>query len=101
MEVESRPGPARLASLQLMEQGRMLLGDNKPDEAIRILERAVNLHPGNGGNYYYLAEAWLMKGNVRQAGEFNALAAMYLRDQGEWRGRLLSQEKRIFGRSRQ
>jgi hypothetical protein len=46
------------------------LRSNKPDEAVRTLERAVNLHPTNGGNYYYLAEAWLMKGNVRQAREF-------------------------------
>lgn len=95
------PGPAGFASLQLMEQARVLLESNKPDEAIRTLERAVNLHPANGGNYYYLAEAWLMKGNVRQAREFNALAAIYLRDHGEWRSRILSQEERISRRARE
>jgi len=95
------PGPAGFASLQLMEQARVLLENNKPDEAIRTLERAVNLHPTNGGNYYYLAEAWLMKGNVRQAREFSGLAALYLRDHDEWRSRLRSQEEKIFKRSRE
>jgi len=82
-----------------MEQARNLIRENKPDEAIRTLERAVNLHPANGGNYYYLAEAWLLKGNVRQAAEFHRLAEMSLRDNSEWKSRLRAQQEAISGRS--
>jgi len=56
--------PRALAALQLTEQGRMFLENNQPDDAIGILERALNLNPDNGRNYYYLAEAWLMKWNI-------------------------------------
>ncbi len=87
--------PRAVASLGLTEQARMLLEGNKPDDAIRTLERAVNLNPSNGRNYYYLAEAWLKKGNPGQAREFNRLAAMYLRDDLDWMERVKTQEKRV------
>ncbi|MBN2034907.1 MAG: hypothetical protein JW836_16700 [Deltaproteobacteria bacterium] len=99
-EVEPAPGPGRLASLQLTEHARLLIEEKKPDEAIRTLERAVNLYPTNGGNYYYLAEAWLLKGNVREAGEFHGIAAMYLRGRGEWKVRLTNQREKISKASR-
>jgi predicted Zn-dependent protease len=82
--------------LQLTEEARLLLQNNKPDEAIRALEKAVNLNPSYGRNYFFLAEAWLMKGNVSQAKEFNNLAALYLGDDSEWRSRLKAQEQKIF-----
>jgi len=87
--------PHALASLRLTEQARMLLDSDKPDDAITILERAVNLNPSNGQNYYYLAEAWLGKGNPHQAREFNRLAAMYLRYEPDWMNRVKTQEERI------
>jgi predicted Zn-dependent protease len=81
--------------LQLTEQGRMFLENNQPDDAIGILERALNLNPGNGRNYYYLAEAWLMKRNTGQAAEFNRLAEMYLKDDNVWLDRVIQQRERI------
>lgn len=81
--------------MQLTEQARLLIRDDKPDEALRMLERAVALHPANGRNYYYMAEAWLMKGNMAQAREFNTLAGMYLREEPEWQTRVKTQEERI------
>jgi predicted Zn-dependent protease len=101
LEIEARAGPRSVASLQLMEQGRLLIQEEKPDEAIRTLERAINLHPTNGGIYYYLAEAWLMKGNLHQAKEFHGFAAMYLRDHAQWRSRLKIQQETISRRSRE
>ena len=98
VETPQEPNPRSVASLQLTEQARLLIQDNKPDEAVRMLERAVALHPTNGRNYYYLAEAWLMKGNVSQAMEFNSLAALYLRDEPEWRIRVKAQQERILNR---
>ena len=70
----------------------------KIDDAIVTLERAINVNPSNGQNYYYLAEAWLKKGNHSQAKEFNRLAAMYLRDEPEWSSRINNQKKRISTR---
>jgi predicted Zn-dependent protease len=84
-----------VASLRLTEQARVLLESGKVDDAITTLERAMNVNPSNGRNYYYLAEAWLKKGNPFQAREFNRLAAMYLRDEPGWMNRVNDQQERI------
>ena len=73
-----KPSPRTVASLQLTDQGRLFLESGQPDHAIRMYEQALNLDPTNGQNYYYLSEAWFMKGNIAQAAEFNRLAAIYL-----------------------
>jgi tetratricopeptide (TPR) repeat protein len=73
----------------------MLLESGKIDDAIATLERAINVNPSNGQNYYYLAEALLKKGNPSQAKEFNRLAVMYLRDEPEWTSRVNDQKERI------
>jgi predicted Zn-dependent protease len=90
--------PRAVASLQLTEQARVLLETDKVDDAITTLERAINLNPSNGQNYYYIAEAWLRKGNPSQAREFNRLAAMYLKDDPNWIGRVKEQQERIRAR---
>ncbi len=92
---EAKPRPRELASLHLTEQGQMLLESGKIDEAIGVLERAVSIYPSNGKNYYYLAEAWLRKGNVAQAREWNRLAGMYLAEDSEWSPRVYEQRGRI------
>jgi len=90
--------PRALASLRLTEQARGLLESGRVDDAIRTLEHALNVNPSNGQNYYYLAEAWLKKGNLSQANEFNRLAAMYLRDDPDWMKRVKDQRDRIRSR---
>ena len=92
---ESQVAPRILASLQLTEQGRSLLNKGKPDAAIRVLERAVNLNPGSGENYYYLSEGWLQKGEAKQAKEFNHLAEIYLNEYPDWTVRIARQKDRI------
>ncbi|RPJ20768.1 MAG: hypothetical protein EHM26_04950 [Desulfobacteraceae bacterium] len=87
--------PRAVASLRLTEQARVLLESGKVDDAITTLERAMNVNPSNGQNYYYLAEAWLKKGNSSQAREFNRLAAMYLKDEPGWMNRVQDQQERI------
>lgn len=87
--------PRVLASLHLTEQARALLESGRVDDAIRTLEHAMNVNPLNGQNYYYLAEAWLKKGNLSQAIEFNRLAAIYLRDDPAWMNRVKDQQERI------
>ena len=96
----AKPSPRALASLQLTEQGRQFLESGDPDDAIRMLEQALNLDPANGQNYYYMSEAWLMKGNVSQAAEFNRLAAIYLEDDDKWLYQVIQQRERIKRSSR-
>jgi len=90
-----QPSPRVVASLRITDQGRTLLERGKTDDAISLLERAVSLHPANGENYYYLAEAWLVKGNCAQAREFNHLAAAYLNTHAHWMEKVLGQRERI------
>ncbi len=87
--------PRVLASMQLTEQGRSLLNEGKPDAAIRAFERAINLNPGSGENYYYLSEGWLQKGEAKQAKEFNHLAEIYLSEYPDWTVRIARQKDRI------
>ena len=92
---QAGPPPHVVASLQLTDQGRLLLEEGRTDDAIRILERAVNLNPTNGQNYYYLAEAWIRKKNLPQAKEFNRLASLYFQEDKTWLSRVKVQRDRI------
>jgi tetratricopeptide (TPR) repeat protein len=65
--------------LKLTDQAQAFIASKEPDQAIRIIEKAIAIDPANGYNYYFLAEAWLMKGDRKQAREFNRLAGMYLK----------------------
>jgi len=92
------PDPRALTSLRLTEQAQLYLEGRKPDEAIRILERAVNLDPNNGRNYYFLAAAYLSKDVPGQAREFNRLAGIYLTDDSSWMEKVERQRERIAGK---
>jgi tetratricopeptide (TPR) repeat protein len=98
---EPQPSPRALASLHLTEQGRLFLERGQLDNAISTLERAMSLHPANGQNYYYLSEAWLLKGNTTQAMEFNRLAEIYFRDDPRWMKAVKQQKLRIETRRRE
>ena len=94
-ELSEEPDPRTLASLQLTDQGRRLVEAGKTDQAIRVLEQAISLNPDNGENYYYLAEAWLLKGVMSEAKKFNQLAEIHLKDQGQWTQRIIQQANQI------
>ena len=83
------------ASAAMVRQGRQHLTQGEPDAAIRILERSVALDSSNGQNYYYLAEAWLMKKNARHAREFNRLAGIRFGQDAVWQTRISRQKDRI------
>ena len=93
---ETRPqSPREKASLQLTEEGRQLLAEDKPDHAIRLLEQAISLNSDNGQCYYYLAEAWLLKGNFSEARQFNSLAKNYLKKDNDWKTLVARQADKI------
>ena len=94
-ELSEEPDPRTLASLQLTDQGRRLVEAGKTDQAIRVLEQAISLNPDNGENYYYLAEAWLLKGVISEAKKFNQLAEIHLKDNDQWMQRVIQQANQI------
>ena len=94
-ELPQEPDPRVVASLQLTEQGRRLLEAGKSDRAIRVLEQAISLDSNNGQNYYYLAEAWLLKGVTSEAKKLNQLAEIHLKDNSQWMERVIHQANRI------
>jgi predicted Zn-dependent protease len=81
--------------MQLIDQAQTLIERNQPDAAIAVLERAVSIHPANGQSFYYLAEAWLLKGNRAQASEFNRMATRYLEKEPGWQVRVFEQKVKI------
>ncbi len=87
--------PRENAALQLTREGRHLLDSGKPDNAIRLFEQAIGLNPNDGECYYFLAEAWLAKGNTSEAKQFNNLARDYLKDDAGWTDRVIQQQGRI------
>jgi tetratricopeptide (TPR) repeat protein len=89
------PGPRAQASAELTEEGSRLLKQKQPDKAIRVLEQAITLDPNNGRNYYYMAEAWLLKEVAPEAKEFNQLAELHLKGDDEWLIRVAQQADRI------
>lgn len=92
----ARPDGAQIqAARALVEQGRQYLAQGATDAAIRVLERSVALDATIGQHYYYLAEAWLMKQNIRQARQFNRLADLHLGRDPDWQNRIVRQDDRI------
>ena len=87
--------PRAQASLRLTAQAKKLIQNGQPNDAILTLERAINLNPANGLNYYFMAEAWLEKGEVDEAMKFNGLAASSLEESPAWMDRVEEQRGRI------
>jgi len=83
------------AAETLTASGRQELQQGHPDAALRLFEQAVSLSPHYGPGHYYLAEAWLAKGNAPQARQFHRLAALYLEKDASWRTRLADQARRL------
>ncbi|MFW6284368.1 MAG: tetratricopeptide repeat protein [Desulfosalsimonas sp.] len=86
------------ASHNLTRQGQELIQKKEYDRAIRVLERAVGIHPGDGQGYFYLAQAWLGKKDFNRAARFNEMAILYLRDDPAWQKRAREQKEKIQNR---
>jgi Flp pilus assembly protein TadD len=82
--------------LTLIEQGQRQLREGRVDQAISTLERAAALNPDSGVNHYWLAEAWLAKGNAAQAREHHQLARRLLQGRPKWQNRLQVQKRRLL-----
>lgn len=84
------------ASRSLTRDGCRLVEQKNYDRAIRVLERAVGIYPGDGRGYFCLAGAWLGKKDYSRAARFNEMAMLYLRDDPEWFQRAHEQKEKIL-----
>jgi len=91
----TEPSSRTRAARDLNLKAASLLENHKPDAAIDLLERSIAIDPSNGQAYYYFSNAWLMKGDQKQAYEFNRLAEEYIEDDDEWRQRVLEQKSLV------
>ena len=91
-----QPSQRVLASLKLTDQGRRYVDAGDADRAIRVLEQAISLNSNNGQNYYYLSEAWLLKGFAAEARQFNGLAESHLTGDKDWEKLVTRQAERII-----
>jgi len=94
-EESSRNSSRIIASYSLTKEGGRLIEKGDIDGAISILERAIGINSKDGKGYYYLAEAWIKKGNLKLAAQYNKLACIYLRNDRRWKGFAEQQVRRI------
>lgn len=94
-ETDRSPDSRVAAAHSLIRAGYRLLQNQDYNGAIRMLERAVGVNPADGPGYFYLAEAWLAKGNCDRAARFNELAVLYLRGDRKWTRWAEAQKERI------
>lgn len=78
---EEPKSPQLTASMQLVNQARAPLDRGKPDLAIPILEKAVQLDPENPAAFMLLARAWKQKGEKKKALEFARKSEILYQDE--------------------
>jgi tetratricopeptide (TPR) repeat protein/predicted small lipoprotein YifL len=72
--------PEHLASMHVVEQARTSLAQGRPDAAIPLLEKAIQVDGYNGEAFFGLARAWRMKGSHQKALEFARKAEILFQD---------------------
>lgn len=66
--------------MHLVEKAKGSLSQKKPDQAIPVLEEAVQVDVHNGEAFYGLARAWRMKGSRHKALEFSKKAELLFQE---------------------
>lgn len=90
-------GPARRASLGLVEEGKGLLVAGRPHDAARRLERATRIDPSNGFAWYWLGRARVDAGNPDAAIGVLEKAETLLGPYPEWRRRAVELRDSLGG----
>ena len=66
--------------MHLVDQARAALGQGKTDQAISLLEQAIQVDVYNGNAFYLLARAWRTKGSRQKALEFSRKAEILFQE---------------------
>jgi tetratricopeptide (TPR) repeat protein len=91
----TQPNSRETASFELVHQAQQHLLANDPHSAMRALEKALQLNPAGGQNYFFMAEAWIQLKRPHQAIENHRLAERYLPPHAAWQQKLLIQQEKI------
>jgi len=67
--------------MHLVDQARVALAQNKADQAISLLEQAVQVDVYNGDAFLQLSRAWRIKRSREKALEFAKKAEILFQDQ--------------------
>lgn len=78
--------PARQIGLEMVDKARQAIIDRHPDEALRILARALSVDADDPYIYFYLGRAYLAKHNYQQAAIFFEHATIGFADNPQWLG---------------
>ena len=73
-------GPQRQASMHLVNTAKSSMAQGNPDQAIPLLEQAIQVDVYNGDAFFELARAWKMKGSPKRALEFARKAEVLYQD---------------------
>lgn len=65
--VPEEKSPQRIASAELVDRARNLALSGQVDEALGLLERAIEIDAYNGEAFYEMARCWELKGNHNRA----------------------------------
>jgi hypothetical protein len=76
----AQPPPQHVASMHLVDQAKASLAQGKPDPAIPLLEKAIQVDVHNGEAFFNLAKAWRMKGSRQKALQFSQKAEVLFQD---------------------
>ncbi len=90
--ISSASSPALAASLRVAEQARKDILEERTDDAIHALGRALSIDPSNPYAYFYLGRAWLSRKDYAQATTFFKRAEMGFAANGDWLGETLAFE---------
>jgi tetratricopeptide (TPR) repeat protein len=91
-EIKQAGNPALAASLRATEEARKELADGKLDEAMRSLNPAVSIDPGNPYAYFYLARVYMQRQDFAQALTFFQRAEINFASNPDWLGATIGNE---------
>jgi tetratricopeptide (TPR) repeat protein len=96
-QIKAAKAPNTAAALRMIDKSRLLIDQQKYDEALDNLQRAVSVDPANFYGYYYLAKAHREANDYSQAIAFaNRATALGARAERIWLARAYTLQGEIF-----
>jgi hypothetical protein len=96
-QIKAATAPNVAAALRMVEQGRVLIGQQRYDQALAQLQRSVSIDPSSFYGYYYLAKAHYLTKDYSQAVAFaNRATALGAQADRIWVGRAYTLQAVIF-----
>lgn len=98
-QIKAAKAPNTAAALRMVDKGRALIDQQKYDDALEQLQRAVSVDPSNFYGYYYLAKAHRQTQDYSQAIAFaNRATALGSQTDRAWLARAYTLQGEIFER---